>query len=47
MAVRSNGPRLFTVARYSNQAARPRRSVNSWGPVTVNVSHIGIWWTSA
>jgi hypothetical protein len=38
---RSNGPLVSTVARYSYQV-RPRRSVNSRGPVTVKVSHSGI-----
>jgi hypothetical protein len=37
----SNGRRASTVARYSNQV-RPRRSVNSAGPVTAKVSHFGI-----
>jgi hypothetical protein len=46
VVARSTGPRLLTVARYSNHL-RPRRSVNSCGPVTSNVSHNGIWWTSA
>ena len=43
---RSNGPQLSTVARYSCQV-RPRRSVNSVGPVTSKVSPCGISWTSA